>query len=123
MSPDPTGRRGWHSERAMAVIAREAARFIAREAASDPLITVIRAMSLRHGSRIGTSAGTLRVIVFVNIFPEEKTRLALAFLEQHREAFSNYLKSHARLGPLPRIDFQVDNGEQADTLSRGPGGN
>lgn len=92
----------FHNERAMEVIVREAAQFIAREASSDPLITVIRAVPMRHGDH---------AIVFVSIFPEEKIQSALAFLERHREAFSNHLKKHVRLGPLPRIDFQVDNDE------------
>ena len=86
----------------MEVIVREAAKFIAEEASSDPLITVIRAMPLRHGDH---------VVVFVSIFPEEKIPSALAFIERRRQAFSSHLKAHARLGPLPRIEFQVDNGE------------
>lgn len=114
MMPSGNARvQNWHNERASEVIAREAAQFIAREAGTESLITVIRAIPLAHGER---------VIVFVSVFPEEQIRSALAFLERHREAFSNYLKSHARLGPLPRIDFQVDNGEPPE-ISGGPGGN
>ena len=86
-----------------------AAEIVAREAGSDSLITVIRAQSVAHGERMN---------VFVSVFPVEKARTALAFLERQREAFSDYLKEHARLR-LPRIDFLLDNGE----LSGGPGGN
>ena len=107
-------RQDWHSERSTEIIAHEAARFIHEEASSDPLITVTRAMSIKHGDQ---------VIVFVTVFPVEATRKALAFLDRHREAFSDHLKSHARLGPLPRIDFQIDNTEQYDTVGGGPGGN
>lgn len=89
--------------RATGIIAHEAAQFIAREAGSDSLITVIRAEPIAHGDR---------VLVFVSIFPEEKAQAALAFLERHREAFSDHLKSHARLRPLPRVDFMLDNREQ-----------
>ena len=103
MTPDRKPRGGnWHNERTIEVIVREAAQFIAREAGKESLITVTRAIPLSHGERI---------IVFVSVFPEDQMRSALAFLERHREAFSNYLKAHVRLGPLPRIDFQVDNGE------------
>jgi len=90
------------NERAVGIVAREAALFIAREAGSESLITVIRAQSVAHGDRI---------MVFVSVFPVEKARAALAFLERQREAFSDYLKQHARLR-LPRIDFMLDNGEQ-----------
>lgn len=89
------------SDRATEIVAREAAQFIAREAGSESLITVIRAQSVSHGDRI---------MVFVSVFPVEKTRAALAFLERQREAFSDHLKQHARLR-LPRVDFMLDNGE------------
>ncbi len=88
--------------RVTGVIAREAAQFIAREAGSGSLITVIRAEAASHGDR---------VLVFVSVFPEDKALPALAFLERHREAFSDHLKTHARLRPLPRIDFLLDNRE------------
>jgi len=88
--------------RALASIAHEAARFIAQEATSDSLITVIRAEPIKRGER---------VLIFISVFPESKTRAALTFLERHREAFSNHLKSHARLRPLPRVDFMIDNRE------------
>lgn len=98
------------SARATEIVAREAAVFIQREAGSDSLITVIRAQSASHGERI---------MVFVSVFPIEKARSALNFLERQREAFSNHLKKHARLR-LPRVDFILDNGETSlsDTSTR-----
>ena len=91
--------------RAAEIIAREAALFIQREAGTESLITVIRAQSVAHGERI---------TVFVSVFPVEKARSALAFLERQREAFSNHLKKHAHLR-LPRVDFMLDNGEQSQS--------
>ena len=89
------------SDRATAIVAREAAQFIAREAGGGSIITVIRAESAAHGERM---------TVFVSVFPEEKARAALAFLARRREAFSDHLKRHARL-KLPRVDFFLDNRE------------
>lgn len=89
------------TERVEEILAHEAAVFIQREAGSDSLITVIRAQSVAHGERM---------IVFVSVFPVEKARAALAFLERQREAFSNHLKRHTHLR-LPRVDFMLDNGE------------
>jgi len=94
-----------HTSRATELIAHEAAQFIAREAGTESLITVIRAQSVAHGDRI---------LVFVSVFPEDKTHAALAFLERQRAAFSNYLKDHTRLGPLPRIEFLLDNRQPLD---------
>jgi len=91
------------NDRAAEIVAREAAQFIAREAGNESLITVIRAQSVAHGDRI---------MVFVSVFPIEKARSAMSFLERQREAFSDHLKKHAKLR-LPRIDFMLDNGEQS----------
>lgn len=102
----PSDRKGRVTE----IIAREAAQFIMREAGSGSLITVIRAESVAHGDRI---------LVFVSIFPEDKAQAALAFLERHREAFSNHLKTHARLRPLPRVEFMLDNHEETGAPSSG----
>ncbi|MHB1770051.1 MAG: hypothetical protein ACYCPH_03180 [Minisyncoccota bacterium] len=96
---------GKHTSRAAEIIARDAALFIAREAGGESLITVIRAEPVAHGER---------VMVFVSVFPEDKAAAALAFLARHREAFSDYLKSRARLRPLPRIDFLLENRESLD---------
>jgi ribosome-binding factor A len=91
-----------HSDRVIETIAHEAANFIAREAGDESFITVIRAVPMAHGER---------VTVFVSVFPEEKSRIALAFLERQREAFSTHLKNKTRISPLPRVDFLLDNGE------------
>ena len=99
--PRAPDKRGAQSNRVAEIVAREAATFIAREAGSGSLITVIRAQSVAHGDRM---------LVFVSIFPIEKARTALAFLERQREAFSDHLKQHARIR-LPRIDFMLDNGD------------
>ncbi len=99
--PDPKPQ-NWHSERATEAIAHAAAEFIREEAGNNSLITVTRAQQISKGDR---------VVVFVNVFPEDQLKPALAFLDRKRQDFSNYLKAHARLGPLPRIEFLPDNGE------------
>nr|AEQ20520.1 hypothetical protein [uncultured bacterium CSLC2] len=102
MTPDRSrSPRGKQDNRAAEIIAHEAAQFIAREAGTESLITVIRAQSVAHGDRI---------MIFVSVFPIEKARAALAFLERQREAFSDHLKTHTKLR-LPRIEFMLDNGE------------
>lgn len=92
-----------HEERAAEIVAHEAARFIAEAAGKESLITVTRAIPAARGERM---------TVFVSVFPEDKTRAALAFLERQRSAFSDHMKTHARLRPLPRIDFLPDSGEK-----------
>jgi hypothetical protein len=99
---------GKQSGRTAEIVMREAAKFIVHEAGTDSLITVIRAGSSTHGDHIQ---------IFVSVFPVEKAPAALAFLERHRAAFSEHLKTHTSLR-LPRVDFLLDNGEQLG----GPGG-
>lgn len=108
---NPASPKGAHhqSDRAAEIVAREAALFIAREAGTESLITVIRAESAARGEHVR---------VFVSVFPVEKARVALSFLERQRQAFSDHLKSHTHLR-LPRIDFLLENGEHTG----GPGGN
>ena len=94
MTPRSTRR----ENRAAEIIAHEAALFITRVAGRDSLITVTRAESRREGDQ---------VVVYVTVFPDEKARAALAFLERQREAFSDHLKTHANLR-LPRVDFMLE---------------
>lgn len=94
---------GNRNDRATEIIAHEAAQFISREAGPDSLITVTRAEASPRGDR---------VTVFVSVLPEEKLRPAISFLSRHRGAFSDHLKQHTRLRPLPRIEFLPDEGEK-----------
>jgi ribosome-binding factor A len=102
MIPNGKSSANLHNDRAAEIIAREAAQFIAREAGNESLITVIHTQPMSHGERMN---------VFVSVFPVEKAASAMAFLERQRESFSDYLKSRARISPLPRINFLLDNGE------------
>ncbi|MBU6321591.1 MAG: hypothetical protein KGI78_01990 [Patescibacteria group bacterium] len=105
------------NERVSELVAHEAARFIALAASGQSLITVTRALPSAKGER---------VTVFVSVFPESEEAPALAFLARQRESFSDHLKAHARIVPLPRVDFEIDLGEKhrrrLEELG-GPGGN
>ena len=96
------------NDRAAEIVSREAALFIAQEASTESLITVVRTESVAHGERI---------LVFVSVFPIEKARAAIAFLEHHRHEFSDYLKSRVHMR-LPRVDFLLDNGESVGEIPK-----
>ncbi|MBI3572031.1 ribosome-binding factor A [Candidatus Kaiserbacteria bacterium] len=95
-----------HENRVAEQIAHEAALFIQREASSASLITVTRALMRAHGQR---------ATVFVSVFPAEESRAALHFLEGRRETFSEHLKQHTRLRPLPHVTFLLDDGNSLKT--------
>lgn len=101
--PRPEPRANHHDSRAAELLAHEAASFIVQEAGPQSLITVTRALISSHGDR---------ATIFVSIFPDDQIRPALAFLERQREEFSDHLKTHTRLKPLPRITFMLDDGEK-----------
>jgi ribosome-binding factor A len=101
MNPEPRNGARYQSDRATEIVAHEAALFITREAGTESLITVTKAVSTKHGDQIR---------VFVSVFPVEKARAALAFLERQREAFSNHLKKRTHMR-IPRVDFLLENGE------------
>jgi hypothetical protein len=87
------------SARATEIVAHEAAIFIQREAGPESLITVVRADSVSHGEKI---------LVFVSVFPIDKARGAMVWLERQREAFSDHLKKFAHLR-IPKVEFLLDN--------------
>ena len=70
-----TGGGRHQSERATEIIAHAAAEFVAREAGTESLITVIRA---QHQSGLGAGRAGAKVIIFVSVYPVEKARAASA---------------------------------------------
>ncbi len=86
-------------ERRSEEIAHEAARWIAREAGHQSLITVTRAALAARGER---------ATVFVSVFPAEESRAALVFLVRKQGEFRDHLAQNARIRPLPQIEFALE---------------
>lgn len=90
-----------------------AARFIAREAGRQTLITPTRAEL--HKDR-------KRMTVFISVFPETDEAHALSFLTRHRDDFRKFVKEEGRFGILPIVRFEIDAGEvhrrRLDELSK-----
>ncbi len=102
MNPERT-RTSRHSARSTELITREAAAFIARESGGQSLITVTRVILDKHGDRAH---------ILVSVFPTEAGRSAVAFLSRLGGEFRTHLATHAKLHPLPIVDFALDGGEQ-----------
>jgi ribosome-binding factor A len=99
--------------RIVETITHEAAIFIRREASGQSLITVTRTILSKNAERAS---------VFVSVFPPEEARAALSFLSRLAGDFRGHLASHARLHPIPKIEFILDEGElnrqRLDELSK-----
>lgn len=108
---------GRHDHRVTEIIAHEAAKFILLEASSQSLITVTRTILSKNAEHAS---------VFVSIFPPDEARAALSFLSRLTGEFRSHLATHARIHPLPKIEFVLDEGElnrqRLDDLTRGPSG-
>ena len=104
-----------HDDRLTELIAHEAASWVLREAGGQSMITVTRALLASHGDRAR---------VFVSIFPPDQTSAALSFLKRSARDFRDHLATHARIRPLPVIEFVLDEGElyrqHLDQLSKKP---
>ena len=101
---DRAPRKNHYKDRASELVAHEAAAFILQEAGPGSLITVTHAIPVNRGERMS---------VFISVFPEERGLAALALLERKREEFSEHLKKHTRLRPLPRVNFMIDDGSSS----------
>jgi hypothetical protein len=88
-----------HDDRAAELVAHEAAKWILGAASSRSLITVTRA---------ARDARRPHLTVYVSVYPIEEARSALAFLARSHKDFSDHLKQHTRLRPLPPIDFALE---------------
>lgn len=90
-----------------------AAKYIAREAGRETLITPTRTEVAKNGKN---------VTIFVSVYPESQREHALAFLTRHKDLFRDFLRKSSRLSRLPYITFEFDYGEQnrqrLDELSR-----
>lgn len=93
-----------HTDRVAELVVHEAAAFILREATGQSLITVTRALLSKKAEHAR---------IFVSVFPKEESRAALAFLSRSTRDFREHLATHARLHPIPSIEFVLDEGELA----------
>ena len=84
-------------------VAHMAGAFLARESNVKALMTVTHA---------GISPSYKEVTIFLSILPESMEETALKFAKRARSDFREYLSKHARLHPVPIVDFEIDYGEK-----------
>lgn len=53
-----------------------------------------------------------RATVLISVYPEEKAKAALDFLNRKRDDVRDYIKKHSKLRRLPRVTFAIDEGEK-----------
>lgn len=94
--------------------ARLAATFINEHSNRQSLITVTGATLSRDSTR---------VTILVTVLPEDKEHAALNFLKRQQPTLKAYVARNARIGRVPRFDFDIDRGEKhrqhIEELSKG----
>lgn len=92
-----------HAVRSEEMLTHLAAEFVARQSNGSSLITATRTVLSSRGDRAE---------IFVTVFPDDRKPIAMDFLKRQESEFRDYLKEHARLRNLPRIEFVYDDGEK-----------
>src|SRR3989344_9295330 len=94
-------------------VAHMAGEFLARESNVKALLTVTHA---------DVSPSFKEVKIFFSVLPQTMEAQALKFAKRSRTDFRAYLKKHARLHPIPIVDFEIDlgvkNRQRVDELTR-----
>lgn len=85
------------------LLKRLAADFFEREALTETLITIT-------GSSL--SKNQKRAVIFFTVLPDSGEKNALEFMNRKKRDFFEFVDSHARIGRMPEISFEIDKGEK-----------
>ena len=86
------------------VVAHAAAEWIKNEGGPQSLITV---------TNVTMSSDFQNATIFVTVFPDDKEKKAMEFLDRNLHEFRDYVKSNTRLARLPWFSFSQDIGEKS----------
>jgi ribosome-binding factor A len=99
-----------HNQKLEEAITREAAMFFEREGNRNSLITVTRTELTKKGN-----GATL----FVSVFPEDKEKAALEFINRNLGELRSVLKERIRSRAIPTLRVLSDYGErERDHINR-----
>ena len=92
-----------HNEKMESAISREAAMFFEREGNKTALITVTHTVLSKRGN-----GATL----FISVFPEDKEKAALDFVNRNLGELRKVLREKIRSRAIPSFKVVADHGEQ-----------
>jgi ribosome-binding factor A len=90
-------------ERMKEILRDLAARFLLVNGNNSSLLTVTD-VSLTRDGKYAT--------IFFTVFPIEFEKTALEFAKRKRSEFKEFIKENSKLGRIPQMDFQIDEGEK-----------
>lgn len=91
-------------------ITKEAAVFFERQGNRNSLITITRTLLSRKGNH---------ATLFISVFPEDKEKAALDFINRNLGELRTELKKRIRTRMIPTLRAEPDHGEQQrDAINR-----
>lgn len=91
------------NDKAAEVIAHLAAQFLSRESNRMSLITV---------TDVDLAQDMSQAIILVSVFPDDKAKGALDFMNRQRNDLRDYVRENSRLRRIPKFKFEIDAGEK-----------
>jgi len=88
----------YRKEKVESLVHKIAAEFIEKESGPQSLITVIA---------VNFDETKNRAAVLITVWPEEKSRIVMEFLNRKKRDFIEYLKDNSRFKNLPFIEFRL----------------
>jgi len=93
----------YHKEKSQELLRAIAASFIGRLSNRTSLITVTRVSERLRGRE---------AIIYITVLPESDEIAALEFAKRNLGELRTHIKKHAKLGVLPRLSIEIDDGEK-----------
>jgi len=90
-------------ERITSLLAQTAAEYLNYHSNGTSMITVTSCV---------ISDDLKRATIYMTVLPDEKEAEALNFAKRQRAEIREYLKDKTKLGTLPFIDIEIDQGEK-----------
>lgn len=90
-------------ERLKEILRDLAARFLLQNGNNSSLLTVT-SINLTRDGKYAT--------ILFTVFPSEFEKTALEFAKRKRSEFKEFIKENSKLGRIPQIDFEIDEGEK-----------
>ncbi len=84
------------------IISRASANFLEKNSNKASMITVTKTEILNKGKK---------ALIFISVFPAEKSKDALAFAKRKRTEMRIFLKEETNLPIIPFVDILIDRGE------------
>jgi ribosome-binding factor A len=90
----------------------ERLREILRDLGAKFLLLNGNGSSLLTVTNVELTSDGKRATIFFTVFPDNFEKTALEFAKRKRSEFKEFVKDNSKLGRIPLLDFEIDEGEK-----------